>query len=159
MIQFAIKSRVQPIGTRKGQTVYYAQPKMLQRMDTSELVEQIVLQTSLTEGDVRSALVTMKNIICSALKAGRSVDMGELGSLSLTITSKMMDSPEAVTKDTLNKPRIIFNPKGEMRAAANAVEISIDRSSVTKAGSSKPNTPEEGGGTTPGGSGGDETVE
>ena len=30
MIDFEIKSKTQPIGTRKGQTVYFAQPKSQQ---------------------------------------------------------------------------------------------------------------------------------
>lgn len=35
MIDFEIKSKTQPIGTRKGQTVYYAQPKSQQYFTAS----------------------------------------------------------------------------------------------------------------------------
>ena len=56
MIDFEIKSKTQPIGTRKGQTVYFAQP------------ERIVRETSLSEGDVKNVLISLSNIVCDALK-------------------------------------------------------------------------------------------
>ena len=60
MIDFEIKSKTQPIGTRKGQTVYYAQPKSQQYFTNKMLIERIVRETSLSEGDVKNALKTPK---------------------------------------------------------------------------------------------------
>lgn len=47
MIDFEIKSKVQPIGTHKGQTVYYAQPKNQQYFTNEMVIERIVCETSL----------------------------------------------------------------------------------------------------------------
>ena len=55
MIEFDVKSRVLTMGDRKGQTVYYAQPKMQQRMPVEEVKRRIVRETSLSEGDVNNA--------------------------------------------------------------------------------------------------------
>jgi len=135
MIDFEIKSRVQPVGERKGQTVYYAVPKTSQKMTNKAVVDHIVRETSLSAGDVSNALISLSNIVCEALKMGMSVDLADLGSLRLSVSSKMMDTPEAVTvKDALNTPKILFTPKAAMRAAANSVELSIDHSRVTPAG-------------------------
>ena len=72
--------------------------------------------------------------MCDALKMGMSVDLAELGSLRLVVPSKMMDTPEEVTvADALKTPKIVFTPKQKMRDAANSVELSIDRDTVTKA--------------------------
>ena len=131
MIEFEIKSKVQPIGTRKGQTVYFAQPKSQQYFTSEMLIERIVRETSLSEGDVKNALVSLSNVVCDALTLGMSVDLAELGNLRLSVPSKMMDTPEEVTvKDALKNPKIVFTPKQRMRDAANAVELSIDRSGV-----------------------------
>lgn len=162
MIQFEIMSRVLPIGTRKGKTVYYAQPKTNQRMTYRALVEQIVRATSLSAGDVSNALISLSNVVCEALRQGMSVDLAELGSLRLVVSSKMMNSPEEVTvKDALNKPRIQFIPKAPMREAALSVDLNIDRERVTPAPTQKPNKPGEGGGGTGGsgtpGTGGDDS--
>ena len=131
MLDFEVKSKVQPVGERKGQTVYYAQVKSQQKLTNKMLVERIVRETSLSEGDVKNALISLSNVVCEALQLGMSVDLAELGSFRLTVPSKMMDSPEEVTvADALKTPKITFTPKQKMRDAANSVELSIDRSSV-----------------------------
>ena len=128
MMEFEIDSRVQPIGKREGQTVYFAKLKTQQKLTNQMVIERIVRETSLSEGDVKNALVSLSNIVCDALKLGMSVDLAELGSFRLTVPSKMMDSPEEVTvADALKTPKITFTPKQKMRDAANAVELSIDR--------------------------------
>ncbi|MDM8232868.1 HU family DNA-binding protein [Phocaeicola barnesiae] len=128
MMEFEIDSRVQPIGKREGQTVYFAKLKTQQKLTNEMVIERIVRETSLSEGDVKNALVSLSNIVCDALKLGMSVDLAELGSFRLTVPSKMMDTPEEVTvADALKTPKITFTPKQKMRDAANAVELSIDR--------------------------------
>ncbi|MBO5156176.1 MAG: HU family DNA-binding protein [Prevotella sp.] len=156
MIDYEIRSKVQPVGERKGQTVYYAHPKTQQHMTNKAVVEHIVRETSLSAGDVSNALISLSSIVCEALKQGMSVDLAELGSLRLSISSKMMDTPEQVTvKDALNTPKILFSPKQAMRDAANSVELSIDHNRVIPA-KSKPTAPDTG---TDPGTGGNENEE
>ena len=134
MLEHEIKSRVLTIGKREGQTVYYAYPKSQQKLTNNMVVERIVRETSLSEGDVKNALISLSNVVCEALQLGMSVDLAELGSFRLVVPSKMMDTPEEVTvKDALKNPKIVFTPKQKMRDAANGVELSIDRDTVTKA--------------------------
>ena len=99
MLEHEIKNKVLTIGNRKGQTVYYAYPKSQQKLTNEMVIERIVRETSLSEGDVSNALISLSNIVCDALKMGMSVDLA-------------------------------FTPKQKMRDAANAVELSIDRSAV-----------------------------
>ena len=133
MIDFEIKSKTQPIGTRKGQTVYYAQPKSQQN---KMLIERIVRETSLSEGDVKNALISLSNVVCEALEMGMSVDLAELGSFRVVVPPKMMDSAAEVTvANALKTPKIVFTPKQKMRDAANKVELSIDRDTVTTSSS------------------------
>lgn len=128
MLEFEVKSRVQPVGERKGQTVYYAQVKTQQKLTNKMLIDRIVRETSLSEGDVKNALVSLSNVVCEALQMGMSVDLAELGNIRLTVPSKMMDTPEEVTvANALKTPKIVFTPKQKMRDAANAVELSVDR--------------------------------
>lgn len=136
MLEHEIKNKVLTIGNRKGQTVYYAYPKSQQKLTNNMVVERIVRETSLSEGDVKNALVSLSNIVCDALKMGMSVDLAELGSIRIVVPSKMMDTPEEVTvKDALKTPKIVFTPKQKMRDAANSVELSIDKSTATTSSS------------------------
>ena len=157
MIDFEIKSKTQPIGTRKGQTVYFAQPKSQQYFTNKMLIERIVRETSLSEGDVKNALISLSNVVCEAMQLGMSVDLAELGSFRVVVPSKMMDTAAEVTvKDALKTPKIVFTPKQKMRDAANQVELSVDRDSLkASAGGGSSTTPpddeEQGGQTQPGG--------
>ena len=58
MLEHEIKNKVLTIGNRKGQTVYYAYPKSQQKLTNDMVVERIVRETSLSEGDVKNALLT-----------------------------------------------------------------------------------------------------
>lgn len=128
MLEFEVKSRVLNVGERKGQTAYYATPKSQSKMSNDMVIERIVRETSLSEGDVKNALVSLSNAVCDALKMGMSVDLAELGNFRVVVPSKMMETKEEVTvKNALKNPKILFTPKQKMRDAANAIEVSIDR--------------------------------
>lgn len=146
MIEHEIKTRVITIGNRKGQTVYYAYPKSQQKLTNKMLIERIVRETSLSEGDVKNALISLSNVVCEAMQLGMSVDLAELGSFRVVVPSKMMDTPAEVTvKDALKTPKIVFTPKQKMRDAANKVELSIDKDSVKySTGGGTTTTPDEG---------------
>ncbi len=135
-IEFGIKSKVSTLGDRKGQTVYYAWPKMNQHMTNDEVIEHIVDATSLAKGDVKNALTSLTEVVNEALSRGSSVDLAELGSLRVVVSSKMMDSPEEVTvANALKTPKITFTPKSEMLAAAKSVKLSIGHSAGVTAAS------------------------
>ena len=128
MIEFDVKSRVLTMGDRKGQTVYYAQPKMQQRMPVEEVKRRIVRETSLSEGDVNNAMISLRNVVCDGLRLGMSIDLGDLGTFRIVVPSKMMDSEEEVTaENALKTPKIVFTPKQIMRDAAKEVEVMIDK--------------------------------
>ena len=128
MLEFEVREKVLNVGNRKGQTVHFAQVKSQSKMDNDMVIERIVRETSLSEGDVRNALISLSNIVCDAMKMGMSVDLAELGNFRLSVPSKMMDTEEEVTvAKALKNPKIIFTPKQKMRDAAYAVELAIDR--------------------------------
>ncbi len=137
MIEFYVKSKTQTVGDKKGQTVYYAQPKMNQHMTNDEVIEHIVDATSLAKGDVKNALASLTEVVNEALSRGSSVDLAELGNLRVMVPSKMLDTPEEVTvNNALKTPKILFTPKAEMLAAAKSVKLSIDHSAGVTAASS-----------------------
>lgn len=143
MIEFEVKSKTQPIGKRKGQTVYYAQPVSQQRLTNKMVVDRIVRETSLSAGDVSNALISLGAIVRDALELGQGVDLADLGSFRVVVPSRMMDSEEEVTAESLKKPKIIFSPKAAMRSAANSVELRVVRrkGGGTKPGEEEPRNP------------------
>ena len=125
MIEFEAKSKTQPIGKRKGQTVYYAQPVSQQHLTNKMVVDRIVRETSLSAGDVSNALISLGAIVRDALELGQSVDLADLGSFRIVVPAKMMDTETEVTADSLKTPKIVFTPKAAMRNAAKSVELRV----------------------------------
>ncbi len=125
MIEFEVKSKTQPIGKRKGQTVYFAQPVSQQHLTNKMVVDRIVRETSLSAGDVSNALISLGAIVRDALELGQSVDLADLGSFRIVVPAKMMDTETEVTADSLKTPKIVFTPKAAMRNAAKSVELRV----------------------------------
>ncbi|RRD59454.1 HU family DNA-binding protein [Tannerella forsythia] len=125
MIEFEVKERIMSIGEKKGQTVYYAAPKTVQRITARQLEDEIVRATSLARGDVRNALTTLAEFVSSGLQQGASVDLGDLGAIKVVIGAQLMDTPQEVTAATLKTPAVRFFPKQEMLNAAKSVKVKV----------------------------------
>ena len=126
MIEFEIKSKIQLIGKRKGQTVYFAQATAQQHLTSNMVIDRIVRETSLSAGDVSNALISLGAIVRDALLMGSSIDLADLGSFRVIVPPKMIDNEIDVCVETLKKPKIVFTPKQQMREAAKNVELSVD---------------------------------
>ena len=92
MIEFEIKSKIQLIGKRKGQTVYFAQATAQQHLTSNMVIDRIVRETSLSAGDVSNAIISLSAVVRDALESGQSVDLADLGSFRIMVPSKMMYS-------------------------------------------------------------------
>ena len=125
MIEFEVKERVMNIGEKKGQTLYYAAPKVHPRVTLRQLEDDIVRSTSLARGDVRNAIATLAESVISALKSGSSVDLGDLGAFKVEVNSKMVDTPQEVNASILKTPIVRYFPKQEMLNAAKSVKVKV----------------------------------
>ena len=67
MISFKVKESILRVGPRKGQKAYSAVPKAANRFSSSWLVDRIVRETSLSEGDVRNYWCPIKLFLRSYL--------------------------------------------------------------------------------------------
>ena len=87
MLEHEIKNKVLTIGNRKGQTVYYAYPKSQQKLTNNMVVERIVRETSLSEGDVKNALKTPKIVFTPKQKMRDAANSVELSIDKSTATT------------------------------------------------------------------------
>ncbi|MCD7721713.1 MAG: HU family DNA-binding protein [Prevotellaceae bacterium] len=128
-LEMYVKSKTSTLGTRAGQTVYYATPKQNDRMELEKVLNHVVNATSLARGDAKNCIESFFEVVCEALSDGKLVDLGEMGSFKVIVPSKYMDTPEDVTvSKALNTPKIQFKAKKAMTAAAKSVSVTIDHS-------------------------------
>ena len=126
MISFKVIKRKVGVGPKKGQDAFVAEPKSGTKFSATWLVERIVRETSLSEGDVRNVLITLRNIFIEVIKLGASLDLGDIFSIRTSITSKMEAKEEDVCATSLKKPRIIVTWKDAIRQALKKIEVEVD---------------------------------
>ena len=134
MIIFKVIESVLSIGPRKGQKAYSAVPKAPNKFSSAWLVERIVRETSLSEGDVRTVLITLRNIFIEVITLGGSLDLGDIFSFRTAIPSKMETKEEDVSANSLKRPRIIVSWKENVRKALKNIEVEVDNPKRKKAG-------------------------
>ena len=126
MIFFKVKESVLRVGPRKGQKAYSAVPKAPSKFTAAWLVERIVRETSLSEGDVRNVLITLRNIVKEVVTLGGSLDLGDIFSIRTAIPSKMEKEAKDVSAASLKRPRIIVRWKSAVADALKKIEVEVD---------------------------------
>ncbi len=134
MISFKVIKRKVGVGPKKGQDAFVAEPKSINKFSADWLVERIVRETSLSEGDVRNVLITLRNIFIEVITLGGSLDLGDIFSFRTAIPSKMETKEEDVSANSLKRPRIIVSWKENVRKALKNIEVEVDNPKRKKAG-------------------------
>ena len=140
MVKFKVIERLMKIGPLKGKKGYGAAPKAQEKFSQSWLIQRIVRETSLSEGDVRNVLITLRNIIIEVVTLGGALDLGDIFSLRVSMPSTFIEKEEDVTSKVLKKPGIIVTWKDNIRQALKNIEGEVDnpkRKDLNK----KPKTP------------------
>ncbi len=108
--------------------LYYARAVSSGEMTFEELCEDIAETCTLTSADVKAVLDRMAWIISKNLKAGRIVQMGELGNFRLTVGSKGSITKEDFNASLIKKPKVVFHPGKRIQEAR--AETSFERIGV-----------------------------
>ena len=126
MVKFKVIERLMKIGPLKGKKGYGAAPKAQDKFSQSWLIQRIVRETSLSEGDVRNVLITLRNIIIEVVTLGGTLDLGDIFSLRVSMPSTFIEKEEDVTSKVLKKPGIIVTWKDNIRQALKGIEVEVD---------------------------------
>ena len=87
---------------------YYAHVRTRGVLDKDELISRIDRRGSVGKADIVSVLINLEDIVTDALCNGEIVRLGELGSLSLSISSKGCKRKEDFSSKNITKVRTIF---------------------------------------------------
>ena len=129
-------------GTKTGPGKFYAGPVNVGKKTLRDIAHDIAGRSSLTRGDIENVLSNFMDCLPHYLRDGFSVQLGEFGTMRLTLSSEGAATVKAFKTETI-KPRVTFTPGVELKAALR--ENSYETVKEEKTGSK-----EEGGGKTPG---------
>ena len=133
-------------GTKTGPGKFYASPVNVGKKNLRDIAHDIAGRSSLTRGDIENVLSNFMDCLPHYLRDGFSVQLGEFGTMRLTLSSEGAATLKAFKTETI-KPRVTFTPGVELKAALreNSYETVKEENS-----SSKPSHKDEGNGKNPG---------
>ena len=131
---------------KREEVKFYANPVNVGRKTLDDIARDISGRSSLTRGDISNVLYNFIDCLPHYLRDGFSIQLGEFGSMRLTLSSEGAATEKAFKTETI-KPRVTFTPGVELKAALreNSYETVKEENS-----SSKPSHKDEGNGKNPG---------
>ena len=127
---------------KKSEVKYYASPVNAGKKNLRDIAHDIAGRSSLTRGDIENVLSNFMDCLPHYLRDGFSVQLGEFGTMRLTLSSEGAATVKAFKTEAI-KPRVTFTPGVELKAA-------LRKNSYETVKEEKSGSKEEEGGKTPG---------
>ena len=119
---------------KKSEVKYYASPVNAGKKTLRDIAKDIAGRSSLTRGDIENVLTNFMECLPSYLRDGFSVQLGEFGTVRLTLSSEGALNEKVFKTETI-KPRVTFTPSVELKAGLrdNSYETPKKKESLTPA--------------------------
>jgi predicted histone-like DNA-binding protein len=101
----------------------YATPVNDGKVSQKEIAADIVGLSSLARGDVANVIDSLIDTVPKYLLMGKSVSLGELGSLRISFTSEGVNNATDFNTSMISGVRVLFTPSPELRKAIEAIRF------------------------------------
>ena len=107
---------------KREEVKFYANPVNLGHKSLDDIARDIAGRSSLTRGDVSNVLYNFIDCLPHYLRDGFSIQLGEFGSMRVTLSSKGAKRKRSLRPQPLSL--VLFTPGGELKRelAANSYE-------------------------------------
>ena len=100
---------------KRTEEKFYANPVNLGKKTLRDIAHDIAGRSSLTRGDIENVLANFMDCLPHYLRDGFSVQLGEFGTMRLTLSSEGAATEKAFKTETI-KPRVVFTPGRELKS-------------------------------------------
>jgi predicted histone-like DNA-binding protein len=101
----------------------YAAPVNEGRVSQKEIAADIVGLSSLARGDVANVIDSLIDTVPKYLLMGKSVSLGELGTLRISFSSEGVASEEEFNVNLISGVKIIFTPSVELKKQIDGIHF------------------------------------
>ena len=106
------------------QEKYFACKTTKITITTEQMIEEIVNRSTFSPGDVKGVLSEIYTTLKMHLPIGHNVNVAELGTFGISITSNMIDSPEEIGKLKVTGKRITYRPSSSLEKLLSRLHFS-----------------------------------
>jgi len=94
---------------------WYAAPVNSGKVTKREITTEIMQMSSLSRGDASNVIENLLEILPKYLLMGKSVSLGEFGTLRLSFSSQGVEKQEEFKANLIGNPKVVFTPSTEMK--------------------------------------------
>ena len=120
-MKYKLIQRVNP--QERSQTKWYASPVNDGKITKSDLAKEIVNTSSLSRGDVSSVIENLIDIMPKYLLMGKSIQLGELGTLRVSFSSEGVENEAELNTNKIKGVKFVFNPSVELKKQLNEIHF------------------------------------
>ena len=112
-MKYRLVKRVNP--RERKEEKWYASPVNDGKITKTDIAKEIVNMSSLSRGDVSNVIENLLDTMPKYLLMGKSINLGEFGTLRLSFSSKGVEKPEEFNTGLIKGAKIIFTPSVELK--------------------------------------------
>jgi predicted histone-like DNA-binding protein len=120
--------RVNPQDRTKAK--WYASPVNDGKITKTDLAKEIVTISALSRGDVSSVIENLLEILPKYLLMGKSVNLGELGTLRVSFGSEGVDDVKDFSTKKISGVKIVFTPGVELKKQLGDIHFELDKTAT-----------------------------
>ncbi len=98
---------------------FYASSVISGKSDIDEITERIEKISTVSGADIRAVLYALVDVVPSLLSDGKNVNIGDMGTFRVSISSNPSDAFDEVTSSNIRGSRIIFTPGKKFKQMLN----------------------------------------
>ncbi len=102
---------------------WYASPVNDGKVTKGDLAKDIVGNSSLSRGDITSTIENVLDTMPKYLLMGKSISLGEFGTLRLSFSSEGVDKPDEFNVNMISGVKVIFTPSVELKKALEDIKF------------------------------------
>lgn len=106
------------------QEKYFACKTTKVTITTEQMIEEIVNRSTFSSGDIKGVISEIYTTLKIHLPIGQNVNVSELGTYGISITSNMIDSPEEIGNLKVIGKRITHRPSSALEKLVKSLHFS-----------------------------------
>ena len=122
MIEFSVIEKGQPGVIGGGEKKFYAIIKRKGVISLENLSREIAGRSTMSEADVTGVLISLVETMETFLAEGYQIQLGQLGSLRISLSSRGEQTMDEVSKFSIKKARILFRPGSKIERLLKALQ-------------------------------------
>lgn len=114
MIRYSVTPKRNP-RDKEAAPKYYATAQKASNIDLDNIAQRIAFATTATRADVMAVITATIDYLMDDLKAGHSVNLGELGTFRIMINSKGAVTADDFTSDLIKSAHVRYFPSKKIK--------------------------------------------